>query len=107
MEPWEELANKAVAAIKERASNAWNDNAPARAFIEERAKRVAKLLWELSTGGRPKAEVEADIKVVQQSIENEVATLALTGSEVVKDTFREVIKTAFGILLKVVPTIFA
>ena len=97
------LANSVIESVRERAVETWDSNAAARDFIKGRATRLAKLILKktrLGGDGSPKEEIERDFKIVKQSMENELATLALIGSAESQSIFRAVTKTAFDVVSK-------
>lgn len=98
------IAAALVDTIKVRAKEEWDANETARKFIQERATRLAKLTVKIakakvSETGEEEASAR-DFKFVQQSMENELAVIALRGSAAAQETFKEVAKTAFGFLTK-------
>lgn len=96
------IAGSMIESVRERALETWDSNAKARDFIKERATRLAKLTIKSGKarfGGDAGVEaIKQDFKIVQQSIENELASLALTGSQEAQNTFRVVAKTAFDVV---------
>lgn len=97
------IAAALVDTIKARAKEEWDANETARKFIQERATRLAKLTVvraKFAVEGADPAGAERDFKFVQQSMENELAVIALSGSAAAQETFKEVAKTAFGFLTK-------
>ncbi len=95
------IAGSIIESVRERALETWDSNAKARDFIKERATRLAKLVFEMKMyagDGPSKEELDGEIQIVKQSMENELAALALTGSAAAQSTFRAVAKTAFDVV---------
>lgn len=109
MEPWKDLAEGVAATIEGRAGKFLDDNAAAKDFILERSKRLAKLVWEYKTAGTDaeRHERKTRMELVQSTIEMELAAVALNGSTEAKETFKAIVETAFGVLVKAAPSILA
>jgi hypothetical protein len=108
-EPWKDIADSIISVVQERAEDFLDENEEAKNFLIERAKRLAQLVFEYKTATDPavKKEKKDRMELVQSTIETELAALALKGSTEAKETFKEVVKTAFGVLIKVIPQIVA
>jgi len=108
-EPWDAITHDIVGVIEERAKSFLDENAEAKDFVLERAKRLAQLLFEykLAADDAEILEKKEKMELVQSTIETELAALALNGQAAAKETFREVVKTAFGILIKAIPSLIA
>ena len=108
-EPWEPLRDSIVATIKERAKEFLDDNAEAKEFLADRAEDAARLAvaYKLETDEANKKSLLHELELVRQTVENEVSALALTGKEASKSLFKEIVNTAFGALVKYLPTVLA
>jgi hypothetical protein len=103
--PWDEMADSIIATVEERAKGFLDQNEPARKIVTERAKRLAELGFHYQTSGDETHLT--DMKIVRQTVENELAALALAGQSAAKDTFMEIVRTAFGLFAKALPAILA
>lgn len=108
MEKWQEISGYIVNTIKNRSLEFWTNNAPARAFVEERAERLAKLSVQYAEAGDiDRAAIRNQMALVSETIETELLALALIGNAEAKKAFIEIVKGAFGILVKVLPVILS
>lgn len=106
--PWDEMADSIVQTLEERAKDFLDQNAPVRKIVTERARRLAELAFYYQTSeGNVKEGYLTDMKIVRQTVENELAALALAGQEAAKGTFMEVVRTAFGLFVRALPAIIA
>lgn len=107
--PWDNMADSIVATLEERAKDFLDQNEPVRKIVTERAKRLAELAfhYQLESDDSIREGYLIDMKVVRQTVENELAALALAGQEAAKGTFMEVVKTAFGLFVRALPAILA
>ncbi len=108
-DPWTDLADTFVSTVKDRAKGFLANNAKAKAFLVDRGKRLGKLAWQLKTAsdGGAREKAERGMKKVQQSIENELATLSLNGSDESKSVFRDILNTAVAVFVKMAPALLA
>lgn len=108
-EPWDALATSIIDTIKVRASKFLDENAAAKDLIVDRAKVLAKLAWEYKLeGDEPeREEILHEMSVVKQTIENELSAMALVGKAESISTFKEIVGTALGAVLKYLPAILA
>jgi flagellar biosynthesis/type III secretory pathway chaperone len=106
---WSALSDTLIEQVRERAGAFWDANADARAFVVEKSKELAKLVWKLktTTDETQQAELKNEIAIVRQTIENELGTIALIGETEAKSTFKEIVNTAFGVLAKVAPVLLS
>lgn len=93
--------------VKQHIKDVLANNQEAIDFIEGRAKRLAELGVEYvkaTTDDRRNA-VLLQIKVVQQTIENEITSVALSESIVARGVFKKIVATAVDVLVKLIPVI--
>lgn len=109
MEPWKEIADSIIETVKGKSEEFLRQNAAAKDFIEDRGRRLAKLVYQYKTAGDDAAKQEAhrSLNIVRQTIENELSALALAGQEEAKRTFKEIVSTAFGVVVKAAPAILS
>jgi hypothetical protein len=105
----EDLKDSVVGTIKEEAQAFLDKHKDAKDFVEERGKRLAELGVEYvkatDTAGREHALLQ--MKVVQQSIRNEIASIAVTAEAQAKASFAKIVDTAVGVLIKALPALVA
>lgn len=103
-----ELADKIVEVVRTRTGAFLDDHVDAKDFLLERAKRLAALMLALARADANDIDaIKADIAVVQQSVENEVASVAVDAAVEARDTFRAVLNTVFEVAQKMLPTLLA
>jgi hypothetical protein len=108
----DDLKNVIIDTVKTQVSDFVTDNKDAEVFMKDRAERMAQLgvEWleaEASADADKQAAVLQDMKIVQQSIQNEIATVAVNASVAARETFMKVLQTAGDVLLKALPIILA
>lgn len=105
----ETIKNGIIETVRGRARKLLDESAEARAFLEERAKDLAKLAIRLSQAGDEEEEeaIKREIRISRQAAENELAGLALDAEEASKQTFKEVLATVFEFVEKALPSIIA
>ena len=107
-EPWEALADTIIDTVKERTADFLEDNAAAKEFLEERGKALAKAVWEYKMAPNDKkAEAKHEMDIIQQTIENKLAAIALHGQTETKNTFKEILNTAFNVVIKIAPALLS
>lgn len=106
---WDGMADSILATLEERAKDFLDKNAPVRQIVTERAKRLAELAFHYQTASDEtvKDGYLTDMRIVRQTVENELIALALAGQDAAKGTFMEVVKTAFGLFVRALPAIVA
>jgi len=104
---WEEIAGAILDTIKERAGEFLKENAEVEGFLKERAARLAKLMlaYSTQTDQVQKQIILDSIGDVRQTIENDVAGLTLKGKTAAQNLFREIVNTAFGAVVKMLPAL--
>jgi hypothetical protein len=103
---WEKIGDGIVDVVREGAGNILDASAEARAFLRERANRLAQLasLYPTASSAKRK-ELIADMEMVKQTMLNDAATLALQASDEAKATFSKILSTAFGTVIKILPAV--
>lgn len=106
-EKWEELRDSIYDSIEKQAKDFLDSHADARAFLRERAGRLAKLsyLYYSAKDGDEKKIIADDMATVRQAISNELASAALDAAADAKALFGKIVSTAFGILIDSAPVI--
>lgn len=109
MEKWKEVAKSIVETVKLRAKEVWDGNQAARDFVEERAERLAKLTVEygITVSDSEREALKNQMALVSETIETELLAVALVGQESAKSTFREVVNTVFGAVVKILPVVLS
>lgn len=105
-----EIENSVTATVKAQVGDFLDEHADAKAFVEERVKRLAELAVALVKTGTDETARKAvlwDISLVRQSIENELAGVAVAASKASRNLFKAVLNTAADVLVKTLPAIVA
>lgn len=104
-----DLKDAVIAPVKDGSKKFLDENKDARDFLEDRAKRLAELGIDFVKAADDAARdaVKLQMSVVQQSIRNELSQVAVGASIEARATFGRVLDAAFGVLIKVLPTIVA
>lgn len=105
----DDLKDSVVGTIKEEAKAFLDKHQDAKDFVEERGKRLAELGVEYvkATDDAGREQVLLQMKVVQQSIRNEIASIAVGAEAQAKATFAKIVDTAVGVLIKAIPVLIA
>lgn len=102
----ESLKDAVLAPVKAGASEFLEENADAREFLEDRAKRLAELGVELVKAPEgDRARIRRQMEVVAQSIRNEASQLALGAAIEARERFGKIVEAAAGALVKWLPAI--
>lgn len=98
-----------IETVKGRAKKFLDESAEARAFLEERAKDIARLIVMLSQAGDDREEeaIKNELRIARQAVENEIASIALDAEAEARATFKEVLGTIFEFAEKALPAIIA
>jgi len=105
-----ELKEGVVSTVREHVGKFLDENADAKVFLEDRAKRLAELavaLVKVGANEMARKAVMYDISIVRQSMANEISAVAVAASKASRETFRAVLGTAADILVKVAPKLLA
>src|SRR6478672_10762047 len=88
----DDLKDSIVGPVTDAAKKLLQDNKDAAQFLEDRAKRVAELGADYIKAADDDAReaVMLQLKVVQQSIQNEISQVAVNASVEARATFRNV-----------------
>jgi len=105
--PWDGIAESILGTIKGRAKEFLDENKEAKDLLVDRAQALAKLAFQYKTetDEEKKIDLLAEIEIVKQTIENELSALALNGKAASIATFKEIVGTALGALVKYLPAI--
>lgn len=103
------LKESIIEVVRSRAKEFLRENAEAEKFLEDRAERLARLSLEyaLAADEVARANIRADMEIVRQSMENELASLVLAASGKSRDLFRQVLGTVADVLVKALPHLIA
>lgn len=103
-EPWETIRDAVVSSVEERVRDFLAKNADAKKFLLERSERLARLAYLFTlTSGDGRDNVGRDIAIVKQSMENEIATVAMAASAESRSTFKALLGVAFDTIIKALP----
>jgi acyl-CoA reductase-like NAD-dependent aldehyde dehydrogenase len=104
---WKSLAASIIDTIKVRANKVLEENAAAKDMLIERAQALAKLAFQykFESDSAKREEILHEMALVKQTIENELSALALVGKAESISTFKEVVGTALGAVIKYLPAI--
>lgn len=105
-----EVKDAVLEAVRGQIGDFLDEHADAKAFVEERAKRLADLAVALALAGTDETARKAvlyDVGIVRQSIENEAAGLAVAASKASRNLFKAVLGTAADVLVKALPKVLA
>ena len=105
----DELKDAIFGAVKDEANDFLDAHQDAKVFLADRAKRVAQLgvRYVKAADDAERAQVNTQLEVVQQSIRNELAGIAVSAEAQAKATFGKVVQTAIGVVVKALPTLAA
>jgi hypothetical protein len=105
----DDLKKSIIDAVEARAKDFLAANADAKTFLYDRAQRLAKLGYEytLETDDAKKQSLVDDMKIVKQSMENEIAAVAVDAAAASRDLFKSILGTAMDVLIKALPAIMA
>lgn len=106
-ELFEDLKDSVVGTIKEEAKAFLDKHQDAKDFVEERGKRLAELGVEYvkATDDADRERVLLQMKVVQQSIRNEISSVAVAAEAQAKASFAKIVDTAVSVLVKALPVL--
>ena len=107
--PWDGIADSLLGTIKDRAKKFWDEQSAAKDLIADRTKELAKLIWQYKTESdeAKKSEIHDEMRIVQQTIENELSAVALVGAAESKALFKEMVGSAVSMIVKALPVILA
>ena len=103
----EGLARSIFDSVKAGAGKFLEDHKDAQAFVVDRGKRLAQLALELAQAGddAARAKVQEQMGVVEQSIENELAAVAVDAAVASRAKFDAAVKSVFSFALKALPAL--
>lgn len=106
---FEGLKDSVISTVKGSAKEFLDQNADAQAFLADRAKRVAELGVEYvkASSDEEREGVKLLFEVVQQSIRNELAAVAIGAEIKAKETFGKIMETAIGVVIKAIPVLLS
>jgi hypothetical protein len=99
------LGSQLFAEIESGGKDFLAQNTAAKDLLIDRTEELAKLTLQYKFEGDAdaKADLLNEMKIVQQTIQNELSALALAGQAAAKDLFMKVVNTAVAALIKFVP----
>lgn len=99
-----EIKNEILETLKAEAREFYEHSAESRAFVEDRARDVASLVVQLVQASDEDQEaIRREIRIARQAAENELALVALDAEIAVRNRFRDVLGTVFGIIERLLP----
>lgn len=104
-----DLAKSIVDTAEVRAKKFLDDNAGSREFIAERAKRYGELSvsYLVASSDVMRSLASQQMAVVQQSIENELASVSVAASVASREEFKEILGTVLSTIKTVLPIILS
>lgn len=105
----DDLKDSIVGPVTDAAKKFLTDNKDAAQFLEDRAKRIAELGVEYlkATDDAGRDSVMELLEVAKQSIQNEIAQVAVNAETQAKATFKSVMGVALNVFMKALPVIVA
>ena len=102
-----ELTQGIIDRIEASGKKFLDENVGARAFVYDRAERLAELGVAYTTAADDAARRDLDeqMGVVRQSIENELATVAVNASIEARATFMGIVNDVVGVLRTLLPIV--
>lgn len=99
------LGAKLFEEIKADGKDFLDQNSAAKDLLIDRTEELARLTlqYKFESDEAARADLLNEMKIVQQTIQNEISALALAGQAAAKDLFMKVVNTAVGALIKFVP----
>lgn len=93
--------------IAERVGSFLAEHNDAEVFLRDRAARLAQLGFDLTLADTPEERevIEDDMRVVRQSMENEIDSVALDAKPEAKAWFKEVVSFATKLFVQLFPVI--
>lgn len=103
------LKDAALGVVKTDAKDFLDQHPDAKAFLEERAKRIIELGEDYLKAGSDdeRDSIKERLELAQQSIRTELAGIALDAEVQARATFANIVSTALGVLVKAIPLILA
>lgn len=105
----EGLKDSIIGTVKVSAKEFLDAHDDAKAFLADRAKRVAELGVEYvkCTSDEERDAVKLQLEVVQQSVRNELAAVAVGADTKARDTFGKILETALSVAIKAIPILLS
>jgi len=106
-EPWDGIKDAIIDSVKGGAAKFLEENKEARSFIKEKAERMAKLAWQyrMTENLSAREDLSRSMEIVSQTMENAIATLALSAAIEGRAVFASVVRSVFGTVVKLIPSI--
>lgn len=103
----DEIKEALVEVVKTYGQEFLDRHADAKAFIVERSERLATLTHLYAENPDPliREGIVASMKIVKQSVENELAGVALDASAEAKAAFARVLGVVFDTVIRLVPKV--
>lgn len=103
------LKDAVLGVVKGDAKDFLDQNKDAKDFLEDRAKRIIELGkgYALAGSDDERDSITERLAIVQQSIRTELAGIALTAEVQARATFANIVHTALGVLVKMIPVVLA
>lgn len=101
------LGGQILDIIKGAGKDFLDQNKAVKDLLIDRTEELAKLAlkYKLEADADRKAELLAEMKIVQQTIQNELSVVALAGLAASREVFMKVVDTAIGAFIKFAPLI--
>lgn len=104
-----DLKDAITGTVKEASKDFLDQHKDVKDFLEDQAQDLAALGVDYIKASDPdvRYKIEFQMKVVQQSVRNKLAGIAVDAEAEAKATFGKVLETALGVAIKVLPVILA
>jgi hypothetical protein len=104
----DEIKKALIDTVETRAKGFLSDNADAKAFLYERAERLARLTYEYTMApDSDKAQIKENMEFALVATENQLTTIAVNAAAASRDLFKQILGVAMSTLIKVLPAIVA
>lgn len=105
----EGLKDSIIGTVKVSSKEFLEAHSDAKVFLADRAKRVAELGVEYvkCTSDEERDAVKLQLEVVQQSVRNELAAIAVDADAKSRETFGKIMETALGVVIKAIPILLS
>lgn len=103
------LKNAVTSTVKVAAQDFLNQHQDAADFLESQSEDLAQLGVDYlkAPNDDARAKIQFQIDLVTQSVRNKMASIALDAEAAAKEAFTNILQTALGVVIKVLPVVLA
>lgn len=103
-----DLKDAITGTVKDASKDFLDQHKDAKDFLEDQARDLATLGVDyVKSDEAGRAKIEFQMKLVQQSVRNKLASIALDAEAEAKATFGKVLETALGVAIKILPVVLS